>query len=138
VAQVVLLSGMFDDDLVAAARRSRLVSRRFVAAVSRIPAPSAALGRRSDLSGRLIPTNDNASHSRVKESPIRGPTAHKLIKMCWPLASTNETSFFSRAIPILSSVRCETQEYSLPVATKSFATTTERVRSMGFSSLHLL
>lgn len=47
-------------------------------------------------------------------------------------------SFFSRAIPIFSSVRSETQEHSLPVSTSSFGMITDRLLSTEFSNLHLV
>ncbi|OGL05597.1 MAG: hypothetical protein A3H48_04705 [Candidatus Rokubacteria bacterium RIFCSPLOWO2_02_FULL_71_18] len=56
--------------------------------------------------------------------------------MCSPFARTKLTSFFSRLMPILSSVLSGTRAISLPVSTRSFGRIADRVLSTGFSILH--
>jgi hypothetical protein len=48
------------------------------------------------------------------------------------------TSFFSRRMPILSSICSGAQVSSLPLSTKSFGMITDRDRVVGFSILHLV
>jgi len=81
------------------------------------------------------PFSAKTTSSTVKNLSKRMIAKSTLRVTCCPLAIVNNRSFFSRLIPIFSSVMAGTQVYSLPVSTNIRDTITDLVRSTTFSTL---